>query len=74
MGPGLVTSQRCPSLIHVCKHAVPILDDQFYNEFCTVFYRCRCRWKNKKRHRYSLLKEIDDDQDDMEMLPKGSLI
>ncbi|KAK3087314.1 hypothetical protein FSP39_004539 [Pinctada imbricata] len=32
-------------------------------------YRCT-RWRSKKRHRYSLLNEIDDDREEIQMLPK----
>lgn len=34
--------------------------------------RCRCyKWKTKKRHRYSLLQEVDDAKDEIKLLPKG---
>ncbi|KAJ8322025.1 hypothetical protein KUTeg_000496 [Tegillarca granosa] len=34
--------------------------------------RCKCKWKTKKRHRYSLLQEVDY-KDEMELLPKETL-
>ncbi|XP_048730594.2 dyslexia-associated protein KIAA0319-like protein isoform X2 [Ostrea edulis] len=34
--------------------------------------RCKCyRWKTRKRHRYSLLQEVDDAKDEIKLLPKG---
>ena len=34
---------------------------------------CRCRMKTRKRHRYSLLREVEDDDDKnkLELMPKG---
>ncbi|XP_033727341.1 dyslexia-associated protein KIAA0319-like protein isoform X2 [Pecten maximus] len=34
--------------------------------------RCKCKWRTKKRHRYSLLQEVDY-KDEMELLPKVSI-
>jgi len=38
---------------------------------------CLCRrwyrWRPKKRHRYTLLEEDDDDKDKLEMIPRGKL-
>ncbi|XP_021367738.1 dyslexia-associated protein KIAA0319-like protein isoform X2 [Mizuhopecten yessoensis] len=35
--------------------------------------RCKCKWRtNKKRHRYSLLQEVDY-KDEVELLPKGKI-
>lgn len=34
--------------------------------------RCKCKWRSKKRHRYSLLQEVDY-KDEMELLPKGKI-
>ncbi|XP_046375648.2 dyslexia-associated protein KIAA0319-like protein [Haliotis rufescens] len=35
----------------------------------------RCRWKSRKRHRYSLLREVDDEEDKnkLELMPKGKI-
>ncbi|XP_062573171.1 dyslexia-associated protein KIAA0319-like protein isoform X1 [Saccostrea cucullata] len=34
--------------------------------------RCKCyKWRTKKRHRYSLLQEVDDAKDEIKLLPKG---
>ena len=40
---------------------------QIYIYICR--YRCT-RWRSKKRHRYSLLNEVDD-KEDIQMLPKS---
>ncbi|XP_060065964.1 dyslexia-associated protein KIAA0319-like protein [Ylistrum balloti] len=34
--------------------------------------RCKCKWRSKKRHRYSLLQEVDY-KDEMELIPKGKI-
>lgn len=45
------------------------------NAFYFLFDRCKCyKWKTKKRHRYSLLQEVDDAKDEIKLLPKGTLI